>query len=111
MRFSRLPVAISLIVLGLALAILAFVFFIIGFTPFTKVPIVATVILLLGVISLIAGLLRCPEIKHRPDSLILEKIKTPYFLISAGFFIVMLNKTVKGLFKLGDRLKTLPHDL
>ena len=61
MRISRLPLAISLMAFGLMLVIVAIIFLIIGFSPFTKVPIVSLVLLVLGVVSLIAGLLTMPR--------------------------------------------------
>jgi succinate-acetate transporter protein len=53
--------AISLMAFGLALVIVAIIFLIIGFSPFTKVPIVSLVLLVVGVVSLIAGLLTMPR--------------------------------------------------
>jgi hypothetical protein len=46
---------------GLILVIVAIIFLIIGFSPFTKAPVVSLVLLALGVISLIAGLLTMPR--------------------------------------------------
>jgi hypothetical protein len=61
MRISRTPLAITLMAFGLILVIVAIIFLIIGFSPFTKAPIVSLVLLAVGVISLIAGLLTMPR--------------------------------------------------
>jgi hypothetical protein len=46
---------------GLILVIVAIIFLIIGFSPFTKAPIVSLALIVTGVISLIAGLLTMPR--------------------------------------------------
>ena len=61
MRISRTPLAITLMALGLILVIVAIIFLIIGFSPFTKAPIVSLALIVTGVISLIAGLLTMPR--------------------------------------------------
>ena len=61
MRISRTALAITLMAFGLILVIVAIIFLIVGFSPFTKTPIVSLALILVGVISLIAGLLTMPR--------------------------------------------------